>query len=421
MTHGKNNSVLIPHEGGTRGYHCLRSFGKRGFDTILGADGTTPGSVSRYCDETVSLPSTETDLAVYKDALLRVASRSDVRTIVPVWEATAFVLSKYRDEFEEHVDLAVPSLDQLRTVQDRVRLVEAAERAGVPAPETRPVTDVENWDRELIVKSRYNLLTSDYVDSFSRGSGTSDRIEHLRVGERPDVDELVADMDHVPIAQEFVRWRDEYMVGAICDHGRPVATIQLRQIRENSYKGGGGVYRKTTYDPDLDRVARDLLSELDWHGLACLEYMEDAETGEFKLTEINPRIWQSIGPSMRAGQDFPYYYWLVASGAADRIDPEYELGVGSHLLMGEAQHLKSILEDDSPRVEKPNFYATLGEIALSCLAEPRFDVLRFDDPVPFVYGAFSGVRDRLSSTVGADSGVGPIRNSVEYAADSTEE
>jgi predicted ATP-grasp superfamily ATP-dependent carboligase len=401
---GERRSVLIPHEGGTRGYHCLRSFGRRGFHTILGVDGPTPGARSRYCHETVSLPSTEDDLEVYKDALVRIASRPDVRTIVPIWEATAVVLSLYSVEFVDHVDLAVPSFEQLRTIHDRMRLVEAADAAGVPVPETQLLTDNEDWDRELIVKSRFNLLTSDYVDSFpANGSGTASEIEHLRVGDRPDVDALVAEMDHVPIVQEFVRSRDEYMVGAICDHGEPLAAVQLRQIRENSYKGGGGVYRKSTYEPELDRVARDLLAELDWHGLACVEYMEDADTGEFKLAEINPRIWQSIGPTMRAGADFPYYYWLLASGRGDRIDPDHELGVGSHLLMGEAGHLMSILRDDSPQVEKPSFFATLGEIALSCLTEPRFDILRFDDPAPFVYGVFSGVRHRLGSVQSGSS------------------
>ncbi len=122
--------------------------------------------------------------------------------------------------------------------------------------------------------------------------------------------------------------------------------------------------------------------------------MEDDETGEFELAEINPRMWQSMAPAVRAGQDFPYYYWLMAAGETDRIDPDYELGVGSHLLAGEAQHLKSILDEDSPRVEKPDFAAAVAAVALSCLVEPRFDIFRFDDPAPFALAAFAGVRNR---------------------------
>ncbi|WP_210424927.1 carboxylate--amine ligase [Halorussus halobius] len=377
----------------------MRSLGKRGINTVLGVDGTsTSEATSRYCGETVPLEFTREDFTAYKEALLELAARPDVRTILPVWEETVFALSRYYQEFADHVDLAVPDFERLRNVHDRVRLVEAAERAGVPVPETKLLTDVEEWDRKLLVKSRYNLLASEYVDSYPPNrTGTADLVEHLREGEKPDVDRLVAEMDHVPIVQEFVPWTDEYMVGAICEHGEPLATIQLHQVREDSYTGGGGVYRRSIYDPELDDVVCDLLAELDWHGLACVEYMEDAETGEFKLTEINPRIWQSIGPTVRAGIDFPYYYWLLAVGRPDLIDPDYETGVGSHLLKGEVAHLKSIRNDDSPYVERPNLYAAMGDVALSCLREPRFDMLRFDDPGPFVHGVQSGLRRRIES------------------------
>jgi len=382
------------------GYQSLRSFGKRGFHTILGVeDATTPQARSRYCDETVPLTFSQNDTAGYKDALLRLAARPDVQTIVPVWEETVFVLSKYRDEFEEYIDLAVPQFDRLRNVHDRMRLIEVAKRAGVPIPETHLLTDINDWDRDLIIKSRYNLLADDYMDSYpANRTDAPDLIKHVRPGERPGVERLICEMDHVPIVQEFVRWKDEYMVGAICDHGEPLAMTQLQQIREDSYTGGGGVYRRSIYDPELDSVVRDLLAELNWHGLACVEYMEDDETGKFNLTEINPRIWQSIGPAVRAGVDFPYYYWLLATGQSDLIDPSYEIDVGSHLLKGELEHLQSIRKDDSPYVERPNFYATVGELVRSCIKEPRFDLLRLDDPQPFVRGALSGLQDRIPLT-----------------------
>jgi len=50
---------------------------------------------------------------------------------------------------------------------------------------------------------------------------------------------------------------------------------------------------------------RDLLDWLDWHGLACIEYIGDADTGEFVLVEINPRMWQSLAGAVAAGADFP--------------------------------------------------------------------------------------------------------------------
>jgi len=393
-------AALIPS--GARappGYQCLRSLSRIGVHTIYGTkydNDTIP--VSRHCDETVTLPRPDEDILAYKERLLEVARRPATRTIVPTSEYDAYVLSKFTAEFDPHVSLPVPSFESLSTVHDRMRLFEAAEAADVPMPKTWSLDEVSDWDRELIVKSRYNLLAHDYDDSYP-----SDEVEmvkdvrYLERGAVPDRDETVSEMHHVPIVQESVPRRGEYMVGALCHRGEPLATVQLRQIREDSYLGGGGVYRKSMYNPILETVARDLLDELEWHGLACLEYMEDERTGEFKLAEINPRMWQSLVPSVRAGVDFPRYYWLMALGLRDRIDPDLRVGVGSHLLKGEINHLKSILEEESPQLEAPNLYATLGTVFFSVLREPRFDTLRFDDPRPFAESILSGVRHRIQS------------------------
>jgi len=71
---------------------------------------------------------------------------------------------------------------------------------------------------------------------------------------------------------------------------------------------------------------------------------------------------------------------------ADEIDPDYEIGVGSHLLHGEVGYLLSILIDDSPLVQRPSLAGTAWEIAASCLSEPHFDYLNLDDPGPFLQG-----------------------------------
>jgi len=171
---------------------------------------------------------------------------------------------------------------------------------------------------------------------------------HLLAGETPDNAALVDEMDHEPIVQESIPSTAEYMIGGLYDHGEPLATFQHRQIRGDTYAGGGGVYRESVAIPELDSVARTLLDELDWHGLACIEYMRHEETGEFVLTEINPRTWQSLTSTVRVGADFPLYYWRATMGERDRIDCDYEVGVGTHSLHGELEHLLSIFRNDSP-------------------------------------------------------------------------
>ncbi|WP_225334371.1 carboxylate--amine ligase [Halomicrobium urmianum] len=391
QSRGADERVLIPTGHDAASYVCVRSLADRGVGAVVASDKDgVPAGASRYCAESVSLPPPRDDLIAYRDALLSLAERPSIRTVIPVRPEDCYVLSRYRDEFEEHVSLPVPSLDQLRAVQDRLQLAAVAESAGVPVPETQRLSAVDDWEGQRIVKSRYNVLADAFVEGMSPSEvDVVKDVHHVEPGDVPDADALREEMDHDPIVQEFVPYDDEYMFAGIYDHGEPLATFQHRQIRGTSYTGGGGVYRRSVYVPELEQVARALLSELDWHGLACIEYMHDADTGEFVLTEINPRMWQSLPSTVRAGVDFPYHYWLLATGRADEINPDYELGVGSHFLHGELAYLTSVLNEDSPLVERPSVAGSLWAVAISILTEPHFDYFAIDDPGPFLRGVLN--------------------------------
>ncbi|MFC4357727.1 carboxylate--amine ligase [Halobium salinum] len=397
MTHVNTEAAVVPASRYPHGYASVRSLATRGIRAVAAvANPTLPVTTSRFCDEVVTVPPSY-DLVPYRDALLDLAARPDVRTILPHRPQDPYVLSKHADAFDPHVDLVVPPFETLRTVHDRKRLMEVVSDAGVSVPETRLLDEAAGWETDRIVKSRYNLLAAEYVDSFTpTDSRIVKTVKHLPAGESVDVDALCEKMGHVPIVQEYVAGADEYVFGALYDRGEALATFGHRQLREDSYAGGGGVYRESVRSPELDAAGRRALDALDWHGLACLEFVEDAETGEFTLVEINPRMWQSLATAVRAGADFPYWYWLLATGRSDRIDPDYRVGVGTHYLYGELEHLVSVLREDSAFVARPSVLGTVASIARSWVERPQFDDFHLDDPSP----ALRQVRNEFVRVVG---------------------
>jgi len=394
MQRRAGEAAVVPAPFGPHGLASVRSLSRRGVRTIVAAESDADlTSASKYCDESVVVPSPHEDILAYKEALLSLAGRPDVRAVIPNREEDVYVLAKFREAFATRVSPLWPAFETLRTVHDRVRLAEAAEAAGVAVPETLLLDDVGAADSELFVKPRYPILIADYESTYAPTEcDPRNRTRYLRSGERPNREAIVEEMNHVPIAQEFVRGGgEEYAFFALYDRGEPVATFQHRQLRGETYAGGGGSYRESVSIPALEAVGRALLDELDWHGLACIEYMEDAETGEFVLTEINPRMWRSLAFAVAAGAEFPAYYWLLATGEADRFDDDYEVGVGGHYLHGEFTYLHSVLREEYPNVERPPVGRTVWEIAASCLDQPNFDYLRLDDPGPFVRGVRNAI------------------------------
>jgi len=381
-----NRSFAVPACTAPSATACLRSLGRRGIRGITLTDReTAPAARSRYCDEAVRVPDPYENLLGFKSALESIAMRPDVATIIPVRDVDVYVLAKYKSDFAAHVATPWPDLETLRQVHDRVELFDVAEEAGVSTPDTRLLGEPTDWNREWIVKARYAILVDEYFDGYGPEQFDSPpKTEYLRPGVEPDHEVLERAMGHRPIVQEYIPTTDEYGFFALYDHGEPVATFQHRQIRGYSYAGGASSFRESVRIPELEEAGRALLDELEWHGLAMVEFLRDDETGEFKLMEVNPRFWSSLPFSIQAGADFPYYYWLLATDQKDRIDHEYEAGLAGHLLRGELLYLRSVLFEEYDLAEKPPLSQATSEIARTIVEHPRFDYASLDDPLPFV-------------------------------------
>lgn len=397
MQESGQGSVVVPAVAPSSAA-CIRSLGRRGIRTVAVSENeTAPAFSSQYCDEAHVVPDPSVDFVGYKDALLALASRRDVEAIAPMREEDVWALSRYRSEFEERLRPLWPSLETLRSVYDRVRLMDVANAAGVAVPETHALDEVDDWDREQIVKPRYAILTDEYVDDVSPTEVVHPgSVRYLEPGTEPDRESIREEMGHVPIVQTYVSGT-EYALWALYDRGEPVATCQKRQLRGYSYAGNTSVARRTTSIPDLEAAGRAVLDALDWHGLASVQFVRNEATGEFTLLEVNPRFWVSLSCPIQAGVEFAHYYWLLACGEPVRNVPEYEVGVTTHLLRGELLYVLSVLREDNPLVEPPKLSTAARDVATSILRHPNFEYLSADDPRPFARDVLNTATDLLSS------------------------
>jgi predicted ATP-grasp superfamily ATP-dependent carboligase len=378
-------SVVVVATGAASSTAFLRSLGRRGVHTIAAAEqASVPVFWSRYCDESVRVPSPFADLLGYRDALLSLARRRDVRAIVPVREVDVYVLSTYRSAFARHLAPLWPVPETLRVAQDRIALAGAARAAGVAEPNTRSLESIATWDRESVIKARYAVLTGAYVPSIPEGeSREMGKPSFPAVGVKPDRAAIEAELGHTPIVQDHVSGT-EYSFRALYDHGEAIVTTQKRGIRGFKYARGPSVYHRSVDRSGLEAAGRALLDSLKWHGPAEVSFVREASTGEYYLLEMNPRFWATLPCDIDAGVDFPRQYWGLATGESDLPDGNYEVGAGTHLLRGECSYLYSVLAEEYAHVEPPRFRDALGDVLSSVVAQPSFDLLSATDPGPFV-------------------------------------
>lgn len=380
-----HRGAIIPTLNSASSTAALRTLGQHDIRAIaITDDETAPGCHSKYCDDVVSVPDPTIDLTAYEKTILGLAKRPDIQTILPFRESDIYVLARNKQRLADHVGTPWPSLDSLHTVQDRVQLFDAATTADVATPTTTTFDDWTDWDRDIIIKPRYTVHATEYSDRFDESHTQWSSTQYIAPNDELNRDEVIAEIGHVPLVQEYIPTSDEYGFFALYDHGEPVATFQHRQRRGWKYCGGPSAYRESVDIPELEAAGLRLLNELDWHGVAMVEFLRDPDTGEFKLMEINPRFWSSLPFTVQAGVDFPYLYWLQSTGQRIEAPIEYDVGVAGHLLRGELLHIHSIIADNYPLVNRPSLTKTVLDIGLSLVRHPQFDYLDIDDLGPFV-------------------------------------
>lgn len=92
---------------------------------------------------------------------------------------------------------------------------------------------------------------------------------------------------------------------------------------------------------------------------------------------------------VRAGVDFPYYFWQLANGEEPAPETAYDEGVGTHRLGGEIVYLRSLLTEENPIVEPPPLGSSIRSVVRSLLQQPAFDYLSLSDPYPFIRDALN--------------------------------
>lgn len=149
------------------------------------------------------------------------------------------------------------------------------------------------------------------------------------------------------------------------------------------------MYRKSAeLDAKVQETAEAVLKAFEWHGVAMVEFKEDARTGELYLMEVNGRFWGSLQLAIDAGVDFPKILAECFTNGVPLTPQPYRVGVRSRWLWGDFDHLLGVLRMSSAeRKRYPALKSRLGTLVRFLLPwrpGDRWEVLRISDPKPFL-------------------------------------
>jgi predicted ATP-grasp superfamily ATP-dependent carboligase len=376
-----------------------RSLGRTGYRVVVcSSTRQSLAGASRYAAEQVVVPDPLTSPTEFADAIADATRRFSVGVLLPVTEGSLLAILPRRDSF---LPCVVPfaSAQRFLDICDKSSVLAAARRHGIAVPRQRLV-QAHSTLAGLNGHLQFPVVAKPARSVSDAGSG---RVKSGTLHAR-DESALERVIGRIP-SEAFPVLVQERVVGpgigvfVLMWDGEVRAAFAHRRIREKPPSGGVSVLSESVaLDQDLLARSVALLRDFNWQGVAMVEYKLDERTGIPYLMEVNGRFWGSLQLAIDAGVDFPKILVDAASGEPARPAPEYKVGIRLRWEWGDVDNLAVRLRR-SPSVlalpeGAPGRLKGIIDFARAFGPRTRGEVLRVDDPRPFLHETLNWFRGR---------------------------
>lgn len=364
-----------------------RSLVRAGYPVLVhAASRWAPAAMSRGARFVPRTQSALESPAAYVAEVARLARELGAAVVLPCTDASVQAVLEHRGRFADGAVLPLPSLETFGLGSDKIRVHELAIAVGLGIDDSVVVSDPATaapTDPRLypgVVKPHRSVV------------GTERR---LRLGVRTvrDAEECSRVLAELPadafpvLVQRRVRG-DGVGYFAARWRGETLARFAHRRVREKPPGGGVSVLSESiAIAPQVQAACDTLLDRLGWDGVAMVECKEEAETGRWRVIEVNGRFWGSLQLAIDAGVDFPRILVDAALGGPSGPTPSWRAGVRLRWELGDLDHLLLRLRYSRERLGLADSApGRLGALLAFLTHRPgqRGELLRWRDPLPFV-------------------------------------
>lgn len=379
----------------------VRALGHAGIRVTVGESrAESLAGSSRYCANRVCYPSPYEDSAGFQQFLCEELKREAYRILIPMTDVTTRLVAQMRGTFEPGVAIPIPAEEAIYRSQDKGYVIELAQRLGIPCPHTVSLDNGE-YLGELARTMQFPIVIKPRFSHSCRGGHwLSELVQYVYTSE--ELTSVYGESNRQiprPLVQEKLSGEGRGVFLLVWD-GELKAAFCHRRLREKPPWGGASVYRESIpLDEPLVEKSLALLKELEWQGVAMVEFKIDRRDGLPKLMEVNGRFWGSLQLAIDAGVNFPLLLYRLASG--ENVTPQfhYRVGVKSRWLLGDLDHLLITMKTSGHAngLPQPPYSKLKALLQFLKLYERdlHYETLRLDDTRPGWFESRSYLRGVL--------------------------
>lgn len=297
------SKILLLDGEGVQVVCMARELHKLGHElTALCAQKVSSGYATRYLRHKYKCPDPHHQLEEYKKYFYEHLERHSYDLIIPMGDESAYFLSRNKETVTglyTQTVCAVEDYCHFELANDKQKLMELCEKYDIVHPKTRAVTVASIAPVADYVG--FPAMIKPNLSAGAKGITRVNNIEELEVS-LPQIISAFGDCT----LQQYVEQPDYYYNVMLfrTSEGKTAAYTVIKIRRFFPLKGGTSCYSETVEHPFLVQQCEQCLEKLDWHGFADFDVLEDRNTGELKIIEINPRVPSSLQASFAAGVNF---------------------------------------------------------------------------------------------------------------------
>ena len=362
--------------GDYRALTVVRSLGRHGIPVWVFPEQQKIAARSRYALRQLPLP--RGDERAQIDFILAAAARYQLEgwVLFPTEDTHAAMLARHRAKLAEKFLLASSPWETVEVAYDKRATYRAAQQFSVGCPLTHYPRDRRELETLEIsfpvilkpaIKEANNRLTREKAWRIEDRASLLARYDEACTMIDPG---LVMIQELIPGGGEA-----QFSYGAICEEGRPLASVVARRVRQYPVDfGRSSSFVETVEVPAVEASARRLLAGLRYTGLMEAEFKYDRRDGQNKLLDLNPRVWGWHTLTRAGGVDFPYFMWRLAQHL-----PVPEI----HVLAG-YRWVRMTTDLPAAIREIRDGKLSVGSYLRSLRSPLEHAVLAADDPMPFL-------------------------------------
>jgi predicted ATP-grasp superfamily ATP-dependent carboligase len=264
----------------------------------------TLGFYSKYCKEKYVINANAEDTDKYANEVSNLIKNTDFGVLLPVSLKSYLAVSKYKEKFEKIINVVVPDWEKMQIAYNKDRTMEFAANIGIPVPKTQLLQDKNNLNE--IEKYPVVIKSSDAAGGFVKYCNNRKELEE-------NFGKLNSKSKTNIIAQEYIRGFGCGFYG-VYDRGKLITHSLHKRLKEFPITGGPSAVAESHFDEKLFSYGKRLCDALAWHGPIMAEFKYDVEGDDYKLIEINPKLWGSLDLTIAAGVNVPEILVNLALG-----------------------------------------------------------------------------------------------------------